>query len=88
MARKTADKPAAKLGHDDVRRICGDVVDSTVEAIIETGATLEELEEAIAWASGEDDVMGEERKPLTGRAAEVYDILAADEEFAEDERRP
>jgi hypothetical protein len=45
----------------------------------ETGATLEELEEAAAWLAGESDVMGEERLPLTGAAAKVYEIIARDE---------
>jgi len=40
----------------------------------------EELEEAVAWASGEDDIMGEERKQLSGRVGDIYDILTADEE--------
>jgi hypothetical protein len=46
---------------------------------------LSELEAASAWASGADEVLGEEREPLTGATASVYEILTADEEF--DERR-
>lgn len=68
-----------------VRRLCGDVVDWKINAIPGTGASYEDLEAAIAWAAGEDDVMGEERRPLTGAATQVYDILAADEEFGDEE---
>jgi len=42
-------------------------------------ATIEEIEEAVAYATGEDDIMGEERIPLIGRTAEVYEIITADE---------
>ena len=66
--------------------MAGETGDSKVAAILATGATLEDLEEAVAWASGESDVMGEERLPLSGRAAVIYDILTADEAYEEDER--
>lgn len=75
------------LTHDEVRRLCGDIVDWKIAAIIASGATAEELEACVAWLSGEDDVMGEERKPLDGKAAELYDILTADDEWEEPEQR-
>ena len=75
---------SASLTHDEVRRLCGDIVDWKLGAIIATGASLAEVEEAVAFAAGADDVMGEERKPLAGKVAEVYDILVADDEW-EDE---
>jgi hypothetical protein len=46
--------------------------------------TVEELEVALAWAAGESDVMGKERHPLSGKTAELYDILMADEEWDEE----
>lgn len=64
---------------DDVIHLLGDVSDHKVVEILETGATLEQMEEAAAWLAGESDVMGEERLPLTGAAAKVYDIIARDE---------
>lgn len=79
-------KPSTKLSAitaEDVRKLCGEVEDQQVAAILATGATLEELEEAVAWAGGLDDVMGEERKPLTGAAAQIYDLLAEDLDEAE-----
>jgi len=74
--------------HEDVLRVCGDVADWKVVAILATGASLEEIETAVAWDAGEDDVMGEERRPLDGAAAEVYDILIADEDFGDEDRGP
>jgi hypothetical protein len=67
-----------KPKHDDIIRLFGDINDHRVLEILETGANMEQLEEAAAWLSGEDDVMGEERIPLEGAAGRVYDILIRD----------
>ncbi len=53
--------------------------DSMTAAIIATGATLQDLEEAAAWAFGEDDTMGPTHHRLSGVVAQVYDILTANE---------
>lgn len=74
------------LSHDDVRRLCGDIPDWKIAQIIAEGATIEDLEIALAWAAGESDVMGEELHPLSGAAALVYDILLADEDAENEER--
>ncbi len=66
---------------DDVVHLLGDISDHKVVEILGTGATLEELEEAAAWLAGESDVMGEERLPLAGAAAKVYEIIARNEEM-------
>jgi hypothetical protein len=78
---------APKLSVEDVRHVCGDLLDWKVNAILGTNATIGDLEAAVAWLEGEDDVMGEERRPLTGASAQVYDILAADEEFPDERNR-
>lgn len=84
----TADNtPDPSLGHDEVVAVCGDIVDWKVKAIIDTGATLTELEAARAWAAGADEVLGEERAPLSGVTAAVYDILIAGEEPGDDRER-
>jgi hypothetical protein len=72
--------------HEDVIRLCGEMPDWKVSRILASGATASDLEVAVAWASGEDDVMGEERLPLSGRAAELYEIITADEDLWSDER--
>jgi hypothetical protein len=64
-------------------RLCGDIEDWKIGAITGSGASYAELEEAVAWSMGEDDVMGEARKPLTGRVAQVHEILTRDEEDKE-----
>ncbi len=74
-------RPKAGLTHEAILRIAGDISDAKAAAVEATGATLEELEEAAVWAMGENDVMGRLRLPLSGRIAELYDILTADEDY-------
>lgn len=68
--------------HHEIIQLFGEISDHRVVEILETGATMEELEEAAARLAGQDDVLGEARIPLEGAAAQVYDILIRDEEFA------
>jgi len=71
------------LTHDQVTEIVGDIDDVASATIIATGATLEELEEAVAWASGSSRPARELRRPLTGRVAELFEILTTEREFEE-----
>lgn len=75
----------ADLQPDDVRRLCGEILDWKVDAIMASGATTSDLEVAVAWLSGAEDVMGEEPAPLAGKAALVYDLLVGGEDFLGDE---
>ena len=63
----------------------GDIGDAKMAALLATEATPEEFEEALAWASGESDVMGELEKRLDGASAAVYDILTVEERYPEEE---
>ena len=71
-----------KITRDDIIHLFGEVNDHRVVEILETDASLEDLEEAASWLADESDVMGEARLPLTGRAGQVYEILARDKEWA------
>jgi len=59
----------------EIRQIVGELDDAKLEAILATGVTPAELEEALAWAEGESDVMGKMARPLEGRVAAAYEIL-------------
>jgi hypothetical protein len=72
------------LTASDVRRLCGDILDWRVSAIVATGGTLDDLETALAFANGEDDVMGEDRRALAGSAAQIYELVVAEEEFPDE----
>lgn len=58
----------------------GTVSDGASAAILASGATVEEFEEAVAWAMGASDVVGELERPLSGRVAAVYEILTKERE--------
>jgi hypothetical protein len=72
------------LSAGDVRELCGDIVDWRLSAIVATGGSMADLETALAFINGEDDVMGEERRSLSGPAAQIYELLVAEEEYPEE----
>ena len=72
------------LTRELIIRTAGPINDIKIAAILATGATPEDVEEAAAWAVGESDVMGQERRRLTGAAAAVYDILTLDQQYGEE----
>lgn len=74
--RGTGQRPATLA---EIREMVGDVEAAKLEAILATGATPGQIEEAMAWAAGESDVMGAElERPLSGPVAAVYEILASE----------
>ena len=83
--RRSGDSARQPVTRNDVLRLFGNIQNGKCAAILQTGATMEELEEVAAWTAGEDDVMGEIERPLHGAAAQVYEILTADE-WLEEER--
>lgn len=74
----------APLTYDAITRCCGELPAWQIAAIERTGGSYADLEVALAWASGESDVMGEERQPLTGDALRIYEILTADQDEWDD----
>lgn len=68
-----------------IKTALGDVGDAKLAALLATQATVEEFEEALAWASGESDVMGELEKRLGGAASLVYEILTSEERFPDED---
>jgi len=70
---------------EEVRRIAGPLNDAAVAAILRIEPSLEELETAAAYALGEGDRADRAGHPLSGRVAQIFDILGADE--ADDEER-
>lgn len=73
------------ITHDEVKRLFGDISDHMIVEIMDSGATMAELNEVVAHLAQETDVMGELERPLTGRALQIYNLLrAADEAWEED----
>ena len=75
-AHGTGQRPATLA---EIRDMIGDLEAAKLEAILATGATPAQIEEARAWAAGESDVMGGDlERPLAGPVAVVYEILAGE----------
>jgi hypothetical protein len=72
--------PTPKLTSRDVRRVCGDIPEWKVENILATDASLEDLEEAASWASGDNESTPMRHLPPHSPAAAILEILTADEE--------
>lgn len=80
----TDDGRQPTIDSQELRGMLGDVDDERLVEIIALRPSRADIEVALAWAAAESDVMGEARKPLTGIAAEVYEILCGDSEFEDD----
>jgi len=71
--------------HADIRRIFGTIDDHKALEILNLDPTMEELEVTLAYLADMTDVMGEERQPLSGTTARVYEIVIRDEFFEDEE---
>ncbi|RWA69267.1 hypothetical protein [Mesorhizobium sp.] len=68
------------MTRQDVVSVLGLVDNATIAEIIASGATLEELREAWAWAFGDEALMSQGR-PLPGtRVATLIDLIEPDDE--------
>lgn len=78
---------AKSASAQDVTRLFRGVSDHTIVKILESGASLEQLQEVSMWLAQENDVMGEARRPLTGTPAQILDWLEKDEGYPDQEIR-
>ena len=68
------------MTRQDVVSVLGPVDEATIAEIIASGASLEELREAWAWAIGDEALMSQGR-PLPGtRVAGLIDLIEPDDE--------
>lgn len=72
-----------EAGADDVRALCGDILDWKLEAILALKPTAADVAAAVGWAGGQDD-LGQEGRPRSGLVAQVYDLLISDEPIEEE----
>jgi hypothetical protein len=82
-ASSATHRRSASLG--EIRALVGDIDAAKLEAILDTGATPAEVEQALAWAADATDVMGDLQRPLRGPVAAVYDILSSELPRPDDE---
>jgi hypothetical protein len=71
----------------EVRHLAGPLNDDAVAAVLRIGPSQEELEMAASYVRGEGDLVDRAGHPLTGRIAQVYEVLSADD-AGEDEGAP
>lgn len=79
-ARTTSEQPGKKVTISDIHELAGEINDADAAAIIATGATRADFEQACYYAQGYGDVVDRSGHPLTGAAAASYEILTAHEE--------
>ena len=65
---------------DDLLQLVADVDERNALDILALRPTVAEIEEMAVWAAGDGDVLAKGGNSLSGTAAEVLDILTADEE--------
>ena len=63
----------------EIIALLADIEAAKAEAILATGATLVQIEEAQAWASGEAYALGDLGRSPSGTVAAVSEILSSDE---------
>jgi hypothetical protein len=65
---------------DEVRAICGNLDDEKVIDILNLQPTAAELEQAVLWTAGDGDLLARSGRPLTGKVAEIVEILADEDD--------
>jgi hypothetical protein len=73
-------KQAAKATRDDLRDLFGDIDERKVLDILALNPTTADVEEAAVQAAGDGDVLGKSGHPLSVIAAQICEIVTADED--------
>jgi hypothetical protein len=74
--------------HSDIVHLFGPIEDHLAREILDLQPTPAELEIVAAYQAGMTDVMGEERVPLAGMPARIYEIVSRDEVLPGEDEAP
>jgi hypothetical protein len=88
ISARTDGNGAPVTSAEEVRRLAGPLNDDAVAEILRVGASREELEIAARYAQGDGDLLDRAGHPLSGRAAQLYEILRDEEADEEDFAAP
>jgi hypothetical protein len=78
-------KPSTRhLTREDVMLLVGDLEDATIAAILATGATYQEIEQALKWAGAGPEEPRFNAHGMTPTAEQVFDIIVTDAAYAEE----
>ena len=84
--KKRGFKRLAVLSADEIRHFTGPVTDHTIVAILDIEPSTEDLEVAVTFVRGEGDTVDRLGHELSGKAARIYEVLATDELYRNNER--
>ena len=70
-----SDRAPELLNREEISSLVGDLCGTDIAAIVSLQPSRAELEAALAWAELESYAVGEARRPLNGKIAEIYEIL-------------
>jgi hypothetical protein len=84
-AYEKAGRSAKALSSMDVRHVVGPVTDDTISAILRSESSMEELELAASYLRGEGSKVDRLGHSMTGKVAQLYDILSADALYDDNE---
>lgn len=73
------------LSTGDVLHLVGPVTDDTLLAILKCEPSMEELEVAASYLRGQGSEASRTGHPMSGKVAQIYDILSADALYANEE---
>jgi hypothetical protein len=85
---KSNSKSPPVTSAEEIRHVAGPLNDEAVVAIQRVGASREELEIAARYVLGEGDLVDRAGHPLSGRVAQLYEILSAEEADEEPRAAP
>jgi hypothetical protein len=72
--------------YEKIVHLFGPIDSHRILEILELDPSPAELEVAASYFAGMTDVMGEERQPLAGNSANIYEIIIRDEPTLEDDQ--
>jgi len=77
-----------RSSYSDIVHLFGPIEDHLAREILDLQPTPAELEVVAAYQAGMTDVLGEERLPLAGRPARIYEIVSRDEVLPGEDEAP
>ncbi|HUI20973.1 MAG TPA: hypothetical protein VLZ74_08010 [Methylocella sp.] len=77
---RTTAAPPEIVSCDELRRILGEIESTKITEILALRPTLQELEEAALWVSGDGDLLGKRGHRLSAVAAAIVDIVQTSQE--------
>jgi hypothetical protein len=73
----------SSVTRDQVRQIAGSIGEAKIAAILATGATVEDIQEAVTLAEGKSEITGMGESTIRGHVMEVLTILSSGTSFQE-----